>query len=79
LNDQIGPDRPEIVKCCEELLDPQRQPPCHSSHLRIFLIDSIAEKLQKNDGDGVIEDKLKEEYLKKANQVELINLIRIYF
>lgn len=66
LNDQIGPDRPEIVKCCEELLNPQRQPPCHSSHLRIFLIDAIIEKLQKNDGE---EDKLKEEYLKKANQV----------
>ncbi|KAI3420965.1 hypothetical protein GPALN_014592 [Globodera pallida] len=46
INDALGADRPEIVRCCEELL--ARQPPCKSSHLFQFLIDKIGDKLRQS-------------------------------
>ncbi|KAL3097600.1 hypothetical protein niasHT_023400 [Heterodera trifolii] len=46
INDSLGTDRPEIVRCCDELL--ARQPPCNSSHLFQFLIDKIGDKMREN-------------------------------
>lgn len=62
MNDSQCMERPEIVKCCEELL--ARDPTCLSPHLYITLIDSLVEKVRKTS-----DDQERSDFFAKANEV----------
>uniref|UniRef100_A0A1I8AZI4 Protein farnesyltransferase/geranylgeranyltransferase type-1 subunit alpha n=1 Tax=Meloidogyne hapla TaxID=6305 RepID=A0A1I8AZI4_MELHA len=61
INDDLGPERPEIVNFVQELLS--RVPDCPSPHLHLFIVNSLVDQIRKYTNN-----KQKVKYSLNANQ-----------